>query len=505
MVDVHSSKSYTMFKLLSYVFTVLSLWPFLVTGQTATEAFRYSTSDPTGTARNLGAGNSMFAIGPDFSAIGLNPAGLGGFGKSEFVISGGLGFNNFSAALTSDTFNSMSGSATHFTLPNVGFIIHSRPRSGNWNSSNWAIGFNRVAEYNKDLEYAGSSLGSITDSWRENATGINPDDLNGFEEGLAYTSGAIYDFEEDNIYETDYSGNDQYSLSKNETSTLEGGKTELFLAYGADLNQKVLVGFSIGLPILNSTETRRYRETDGSDDGIQFFNELEYVSSINSTGYGLNAKIGVTVKPTKFINLALAFHSPTRLIMSDNFNTTLSYDFTDENNNGPIKAESPFGSFQYALTTPYSASGGIGIIAGTSGFLAAHVKFTDYGSMKYKYDVRGNSSQYEQLEREVNDNIKMNYGSALQLNVGGEFVLKSYRLRGGLTLQQSAFNNDQSFDPSYHAGAGYRGENFYIDLGYKLNQEDEGYLPYETIDAPQPLVVADRTNHRVVATFGFKF
>ena len=474
--------------------------------QTATEAFHYSLSDPSGTGRNLGAGNSMFAIGPDFSAIGLNPSGVGGYGKSEFLFTTSLSFNNFSSSFLSDINNQTSGTFNKFNfLPNVGFIIHTRPQASGWISSNWAIGMNRVADYNRELDYAGNTLGSITDSWRENATGIGPDELNGFEEGLAYTSGAIYDFEDDNIYETDYNLNNQYGLFKQESSVIEGGKSELFLAYGADLNHKLLIGFSVALPLVNYNESRIYNEVDEAADGVPFFNELEYTSSVNSTGYGFNGKLGITVKPTEFLNIAFAFQSPTRLNMSDNFNTTLSYDFTDENNNGPIRSESPFGSFQYALRTPWSASGGIGIIAGTSGFIAAHAKITDYSSMKYKYSVRGNGNQYEQLERQVNNDIRTIYGSALQLNVGGELVLSNFRVRGGVTLLQSAFNNDNSFDPSYHAGAGYRGDHFYVDIGYKLSNKDEGYLPYETIAAPQPLVVTEQTGHQIAATLGFKF
>lgn len=488
-----------------YIAAFLILLPSVIFGQTATEAFRLSQSDPFGTARNLGAGNSMFAIGPDFSAIGLNPSGLAGYRKSEFLFTTNFTASNYIASFAADRSDESSDNYSKVSLPNIGFIIHNQPRNSRWNTSNWAIGLNKVADYNRELAYAGNTLGSITDAWSENANGNDPDDLNGFEEGLAYTSGAIYDFEDDNIYETDYSLNDQYALFKKESAFIEGGKSELFLAYGADFDQKVMFGFSFGLPIVNYTETRIYNEEDEAGDGVPFFNELDYTSSINSTGYGFNAKVGVTVKPTKFINLALAFHTPTRLSMTDNFNTTVSYDFTDENNDGAIKSESPFGSFEYALRTPWSASGGLGIIAGKSGFLAAHVKYTDYASMKYDYSIRGNGNQYEQIEREVNNDIKINYGSAIQLNLGGEFVLSNFRLRGGVTLLQSPFNNDNSFDPSIHAGAGYRGEHFYVDLGYKITKQDIGYLPYETVEAPQPLVVGDYTHHQLAATLGFKF
>ncbi len=172
---------------------------------------------------------------------------------------------------------------------------------------------------------------------------------------------------------------------------------------------------------------------------------------------------------------------------------------------GPIKSESPFGSFHYALRTPWSALGGIGIIAGKSGFVSASAKLTDYSTMKYDYSVRGNGNYYNAIENQVNKDIKTNFGSALQLNMGGEYVLHKFRLRGGVSLDQSAYNNDTSFDPSYHAGIGYREDHFYIDLGYVLTKQDDGYLPYETLQAPQPVVVTEYTHHRLSATVLFKF
>ncbi len=477
----------------------------LAFGQTATEAQRISISTPLGTGRNLGTGNSMFAIGPDFSAIGSNPSGIGGFWKSEFVISGGLSFQRNDAALVADRNNTIVEPFSYMTMPNIGLVIANRPLNSNWKTSNWAIGINRVAEYRNQIRYAGRTVGSITDAWRENATGTVPANLNGFEEGLAYEAGAIYDFEGDNIYESDYRLNPQYALHKEERTTINGGKSEIFLGYGANYDDKLLFGFTVNLPIVNLTESRTYWEVDGTDNGIPFFNNLRLDRYTNTTGYGLNGKLGITIKPVRQLHLAAAIHTPTKFFLTDNYNTTLSYDYTDANNNGPIRAESPYGSFEYALRTPWSLMGGIGIIAGKSGFISASLKWTDYGSMKYDYSVRGNGNGFEQIERKVNQDIRIQYGSAVDLNLGGEFVLEALRLRGGVSLAQSPFSNDDSLDPAYHAGIGYRGEHYFVDLGYKLAKTDIGYLPYETIDAPAPLVVTDQTRHFLALTLGLKF
>jgi hypothetical protein len=125
--------------------------------------------------------------------------------------------------------------------------------------------------------------------------------------------------------------------------------------------------------------------------------------------------------------------------------------------------------------------------------------------MKYDYSVRGNGNAYQQIERQVNAAINSNYSSALDLHLGGEMALKAFRIRGGVSLAQSPYLNDKGFDSSYHTGLGFRGDTYFIDLGYSLATREEGYLPYETIQAPQPLVITDYTRHTMAVTFGLKF
>jgi hypothetical protein len=473
--------------------------------QTPTEAYRFSFTEPFGTARNLGTGNSMFAIGPDFSAIALNPSGIAGYWKSEFVTTLGLSGFDYNSTLSGDPSRSGDGGYNTLRLSNLGFIVASRSKAKGWTTSNWAIGINRTADYHQDIQFRGQTLGSMTDAWRENAAGLDSSMLNGFEEGLAWKAGAIYDFDGDFQYQTDYMLNSTYPIYKQENTYIEGGKSELFLGYGATLDDQLSLGFTINLPLVNSTVTREYQEADGADNGIPFFNDLQYTSYVNTTGYGVNAKLGLTVKPSKSFQVAMAVHTPTKMFLTDNFNTTLTYDYSDENHSGPLRAESDLGSFQYAMRTPWTLIGGVGFIAGQSGFISGSIGWTDYGNMRYDYSVRGNGNLYREAERQVNTAIRNTYSSAIDINAGGELVVRQLRLRGGISLNQSAFINDSSFDPTFHAGIGYRGDAFYVDLGYSLRESDEGYLPYKTQDAPQPLAVIETTRHRIAATLGLKF
>lgn len=470
--------------------------------QTASEAYRLAANDLLGTARNLGTGNSMFAIGPDLSAITQNPSGLAGYRKSEFSLTTGLHFQRYDTGLRNGP-HSVSNQS-RFSLPNLGVVTVTRPH-GDWTTANFAIGMNRTGEYRRQIRYQGYAVGSITDAWRELATGKTPDELNGFEEGLAYSSGAIYDFESDNLYESDYQLSPDYRLYRQENTFLSGGQSEIYLAYATNYRDVLQIGASVSVPIVNFNEEREYREMDEPSNAVPFFNDLTYTRSINSTGYGFQGKLGVTVKPAPALSLAFAAHTATKLRMTDNYNTTVTYDFTDDQHDGPIVSESPYGSFEYALRLPWRLMGGIGVVAGQRGFLSASVSWTDYGTMRYDYSVRGNGNFYEQAERAVNADIRNTYTTAFAVNMGGELAIQGLRLRAGLGLEQSAYLNDRSFSTAYHGGIGYRWDGFFLDAGYRYDTREEGFLPYETIDAPQPVVVSTVARHRFAVTFGVKF
>jgi hypothetical protein len=59
-------------------------------GQTSSDALRYSYLHPvTGTARTIGIGSSIGALGGDFSSVSINPAGIAMYRSSEFTITPG--------------------------------------------------------------------------------------------------------------------------------------------------------------------------------------------------------------------------------------------------------------------------------------------------------------------------------------------------------------------------------------------------------------------------------
>ena len=74
-----------------YIFFAVSLFTALsVNAQETYENAKLAGEDLNGTARYVGMGGAMEALGADISTIGTNPAGLGLFRHSNISLSGGF-------------------------------------------------------------------------------------------------------------------------------------------------------------------------------------------------------------------------------------------------------------------------------------------------------------------------------------------------------------------------------------------------------------------------------
>ena len=74
-----------------YIFFAVSLLAAMsANAQETYENAKLTGEDLNGTARYVGMGGAMEALGADISTIGTNPAGLGLFRHSNISVSGGL-------------------------------------------------------------------------------------------------------------------------------------------------------------------------------------------------------------------------------------------------------------------------------------------------------------------------------------------------------------------------------------------------------------------------------
>lgn len=477
--------------------------PFANQAQQASDILRYSRNELTGTARTLGVSNSSGALGGDYGALHQNPASLGIYRKSEFVFSPGF-YKMNSNSLVENATNPFSrqGAASQLAIDNIGMVFASKLNRNSENTFNVAIGFNRVAKFNRDFEYRGETLGSIGTRFAELASGKEPNELDNFTTGLAYDTYIIGIEEMGTNYFSDFTNEDL--VNKNGSFKSEGGIYELDLSFASNIDQKLSLGVKLGVPIVSYEEEVLYTETD--DNNISpYFNRLEYDQYLNTTGTGFNAALGVIYAPVFPLRIGLAFQSPTWYSMSDDFDTRMFFDYVDDPDVFPAappqEALSPEGRFSYSLKTPWRIRGQAGFLVSKSGFISAEVEYLDYSNASFSYE-RG----FEQSERIINRDIRNQFDEVINIKLGGEYAYEKFRARLGTAFYQDPLVGSNSFSSSYTGGLGFREDNFFIDLAYRWSQDDFTFSPYERDQPmdPKPNVDVDQTIHHLLLTVGFK-
>lgn len=477
-------------------------------GQGIQDAIRYSSTIAGGTARTIGAGGAFGALGGDFGSISINPAGLAVYRTSEFVVSPGYLSNSIESILSGESFSTINDES-YLGLENIGLIINKNPIGSSWSTSNFAIGYNKIANFNRDYSFSGSNIGTITERWVELADGLPSGDLDVFEAQPAFIAGAIYDFDQNNLYNTDLDGYPDQRIRKEQIIEERGSISELSISWAGNYDNKFNIGLGVGIPFVSYRELKNYYEDDPNND-IPIFNELQYTEFLNTTGAGFNFKGGVIFTPSRKLRLGLALHSPTYYFLTDDFFTEVTYDFTDGNGNQRYTEGSPDGNFQYRFNSPWKAIASIGTlykVGDIQGFFSADLEFRDYTKANFNFTSDSNNPADREYQEILNEDIDFLLGSSTIIRLGTELAYQKLRLRAGLQMEQSPFaSDDGAFDNRYSFGIGLRENKFFLDLAFTAFSTGEGYYPYLTSnESRDPFVDSDITKNNLVATLGFKF
>ena len=472
-------------------------------GQSVNDALRYATLYPGGSARVIGAGSSFGAMGGDFGSLSINPAGLADFRSSEIVFS-----FSFNAGTTSSMLRGIPQATDHQVEPNIenlGLVIHTSPMGGIFQTSNFAIGLQQYNSYNENFSYSGQTEGSIAQRFLEISNGFTRDELDAFEGALAFETAAILE-ESEREYISDFIPSDL--VNKSQEVSRSGKYNEFVLAWAGKMHNNLSIGLGVGIPFVSFEEDKAYFEND-VQDLVPFFDRLSFTERLSTSGAGINAKIGLGYTINRIIRLGLSYQTPSYLKLDDNFDTALSYTFTDVDGTVSSNAVSPDGRFDYRLRTPSRMVASIGTLINTDGikgFLNVDAQYINYGGSRFNLtafsDDPGELAFQEQLNGLISDQLE----STLNLNVGGELAYKKLRLRSGIGIYTTGEVADQSgSDKIYSAGLGFRENKFYIDLSYQKRDFREQYVPYRLSDTSLQQTVDNQADvSKITFTIGYK-
>jgi long-subunit fatty acid transport protein len=491
-----------------------------VTAQNETDALRYSQLKFGGTARIQGIAGAQTALGADASSMHSNPAGLGLYRKSEFSITPGIGFNETESS-TGGT--SVSDSRNKFFLSQLGLVFSGHKPDevmGDWRGGSFGVGYTRLNDFNNTTGFVGnigdkqSWLQSLDDNVKNMGItqadldaeyGSNGDNITSLE-GLAYATFLIDTLPGSNgrLYVPARQG----VIKQQETIFSKGSQDEWDFSYGGSYMDKLYVGATLGLTTLRYEQSRTYQEDAGPEE--PYFSSLVLSDFFVTRGTGINFKLGLIYKPTDAVRLGASIQTPTYNDMEDSYVSSLTVNYKPG-----VFAQNTFtartldGFFEYDLTTPFRASGGVAAFIGKYGFVSADLEYVDYPNAHYSlsednpYGIPSGTSYFQAQ----NTRISNSYDGSINFRLGTEARFDIFRIRLGYAYYGDPYRNS-NLDRSqnyFTGGFGIKEKRFFLDAAYVHNTYDSFYSPYTLNDGSQPIVSTQNTRASFLFTAGFNF
>ncbi len=496
--------------------------------QTISDAYRYSDRRSTSSAASIGLSNAVGALGADFSAISINPAGIGVYRNSIFHLGFDVPFYTVESRLSNGESNNRNFKTTDATFNfanTVGAVFSIEQYNSPWKFVNIGIGLNKTADYNQSFYFSGKSQGSITDRFLELAldptgnypAGLNPNNLDNFEAGLAYETGAIFDpnlNDNKTEYTTDFIKFKNYPVKKDQLVNERGKASDLYFMVGGNYNDKLMFGVSIQMPFGNYRSRKTYKEGESSLNEYSPFKSLIFEDSLSTNFTGIQGSFGAIFKFNEHWRAGLSYRTPSYLWLRDEFHTSLSYTFENNNAEETYYSQSPDGTFKYNLRTPGSMTTSIAYVV-KKGLISLDMDFTDYSKMKFNLSGQGSTTDDYAYESLLNEQIVNQYQPTASVRLGGELKFHGLKLRAGGAATSSPYKEDTNTNFSYSLGLGVKYKKSYFDFGFQQNSLKDSYAPYltsssdfdgnGTVDALTPVVKRNLKKSNILVSWVLKF
>ncbi|MEO6453869.1 MAG: aromatic hydrocarbon degradation protein [Ginsengibacter sp.] len=496
-----------------------------VCAQEPSDALRYSWLTQNGTARNQAIGGASGSLGGEFSTMFVNPAGIGFFKTSEFVFTPYYNMQK-NKSVYRETLE--KASKNNLNIGATGFLF-SVPNYRNANIKNFTIGLgiNRIADFNGRISFNGmNNKSSYSEKYLEELIYNNVTSADSaafifpFGSSLALNTYVIDTTEAPDGSISGYKSLASVSTGLNQQSTIisSGGITDIALAGAVNLKDKLFLGGSLSVPVVNYDRRITFRESDATTNTSNNFNYFEAMETLQTKGFGVNAKVGVIYKPVEYVRLGLAFHSPTFYELTDKYTAAITSDLEGYGGGDRIKTQASElftndapGESKYRLTTPWK------VIASASyvfrevenvkkqrAFITADVEYVNYKASGFSVeDINDISSKnyFTQLNKTIDDQYK----SAINVRLGGELKFNTFMFRLGGAYYSNPYKNEKASRIRLGGGLGYRNKGVFVDLTYVYSVNKDVHYPYRLQDnnSYNPAYIKNNAGN-IVATVGFK-
>ena len=483
--------------------------------QTQYDAARFSGSELNGTARFVGMGGAMSALGADISVIGTNPAGIGLFRSHDLSLSFGFNKNVTNSNLGG---TEVKDERTRASFDQLGFVYSTK--IGNKTDLRYFnIGFNyhKMANFNRQFSSRGNLNGSSL-SWQMQDMMLGTG---------AYQNQASYDalLDAENPYTSsayygtpflgsmgvrtglvdDVTGNDGSfgmmgwnGASGDYYSREEGGINAYDFNLSFNVQDRFYFGATLGVYDVNYSRYSSYYETvlddKGNDNGSFQLNNW-----FTTDGAGLDLKLGVIVRPMEYspFRIGFAVHTPIWYSLNDRYTATLGTDilaFPEKYTENLSDYYAPDASYllEYQLATPWKFNVSMGTTFSNVLAVDAEYEFANYAKARYKdaggYDLAAANEAVDKYLKNVHTfriGMEAKFTPQFSFRAGYNYVTSpiadnSARYVPNLSTNKADYIwfDETRTDPEYHnlkarntltLGLGYRGKFMYADVAYKYD------------------------------------
>ena len=469
-----------------------------------------------GTARYVGMGGAMEALGADISTIGTNPAGLGLFRHSNLSVSGGLLMQSNGKEFT-------NGNKTNASFDQIGGVYSTR--TGAKSFLNFGFNYHKGKNFDYILNAANSLNGSSQNKQsfikglvgsegnggfyvdRDPKTNANVgySDLN--KKSNAYTFSQIDYLYWNTLIPTnnptkpyDYDGGNDYTFNRAHNGYI--GNYDFSVS--GNLNDRVYLGVTFGIKDVHYNAYSEYSENLVSGA------RASVADKRSITGSGFDVTAGVIVRPIESSPFRIGAYvkTPTWYDLTTS-NTTSLIDYRNygaANNRKYVN-----NSYDFKIWTPWKFGFSLGHTIGSSLALGATYEYEDYSRINTRINDGGyidywTGSYYDSsiADTQMNNHTREVLKAVSTLKLGIEYKpTTNLALRAGYNYVSPMYFSDGQKDPGlsslgtsyasatdytdwkatnrFTLGVGYQIDKFNIDLAYQYSSQAGDFYPFSNV------------------------
>lgn len=504
----------------------------------------------TGTARYVGMGGAMEALGADISTISTNPAGIGLLRKSQVSVSAGViaqgGANNYTEY--QGTRIDFNGKQSHPTFDQIGIVWSPKMKGSSY--LNLAFNYHKSTDFGQILNAANSLSGASQNKLTaaknyEGVSGWNSVDANygGYNSnGNNYQSGLLNVTENGGLA---YAEADKFVFGQYQ----HGYVGDYDFNISGSINNQVWLGLTVGIHDVHYNSNSIY-----SEDLVDGNYSMSY-EQLKITGSGFDVKAGVIFRPVA--------DSPFRI--GAYVNSPIYYDLTlcgdndviMDGNNTPATYISASGAqpcytkgekgqsmdYDFRLNTPWKVGASLGHTVGNYLALGATYEYAWFNHMDnrvkdggYYDDWYGTFYETSSSDDVMNADTRANLKGVSTVKVGAEIKpVDMLSIRLGYNYVSPMFNDgayrDQTLASNgvdvasstdytnwkainrFTCGVGFNYENLFIDVAYQYSVQNGDFYPFmnytnsssASLNNVAQATKVDNKRHQLMMTVGYKF